>query len=598
MKGTLTWSALLALPCGELDGAADGWGRLSNRADAARDRIERQVLTGLRETQEGEAVDAALDRLGRLARNFQYVHTETGLVRTALNSLAHEVRTHQKSVREALEEAEGLHFTVDANGSVSYPAREGLIADKPLPGGKTMAGGGFPDLMAPSGTLTAPNPHAAAAQDIADRIARAVTLAADADLRYANILRELKAEDSLDVPDSTWTDAAADMASVRDAARAYLNDHIPYQASAAERKEWWAGLSPELRDEYLATYPDIIGNLDGIPALVRDAANRDSLQLLIGKLAGLDSGEAAEKLEALRLIDQQLQAPLKPGDPPMYLLGIGDEGNGRAIVAYGNPDASKNVAAYVPGLNTSVDVEFVNNDLKRVRDTAIAVRNIDKSSSAIAWLGYDAPQAPNMFDSLDVAGTKRADRGGLAFNGFMEGMSVTSENDDPHITAIGHSYGSLTVGSATQQGEGIPGVDDIVLVGSPGVGVNRAENLGVGAEHVFVGAAKNDVVTKSPSKVQAVANVVGFVMGGPEFSRAAGGIADPGGDDVWFGKDPASAAFGARRFPVSDGPSLVRDWSFGAHSQYFNAELDPASAGSIALISAGQSKRVKIEEFR
>lgn len=102
MKGVLTWSALLAVPCGELDCAADGWGRLSHRADAARDRIDQQILTGLRETQEGEAVDAALARLRRLARNFQYAYTETGLVRTALNSLAHEVRTHQKSVREAL----------------------------------------------------------------------------------------------------------------------------------------------------------------------------------------------------------------------------------------------------------------------------------------------------------------------------------------------------------------------------------------------------------------------------------------------------------------------------------------------------------------
>lgn len=584
MKGTLTWSALLGLSCGELDGAADGWGRLSNRADAARDRIERQVLTGLRETQEGEAVDAALDRLGRLARNFQYVHTETGLVRTALNSLAHEVRTHQKSVREALEDAEGLHFTVDANGSVSYPAREGLIADKPLPGGKTMAGGGFPDLMAPSGTLTAPNPHAAAAQDIADRIARAVTLAADADLRYASIIRELKAEDSLDVPDSTWTDAAADMASVRDAARAYLNDHIPYQASAPERKEWWAGLSPELRDEYLATYPDIIGNLDGIPALVRDAANRDSLQLLIGKLAGLDGGEAAEKLEALRLIDQQLQAPLKPGDPPMYLLGIGDEGNGRAIVAYGNPDASKNVAAYVPGLNTGLDERFAKDDLKRARDTAIGARYHNPSSAAIAWLGYDAPQSFDGWSSMAVAGTGRAEKGGGALNSFMGGISATNRNDNPHFTVIGHSYGSRTVGAASQEGGGIPGVDDIVLVGSPGVGVERAESLGVGERHVFVGAAENDPVTRLPSK-----------------GRLLTGVADLPlvKDDLWFGRDPASAEFGARRFRVDAGPPLVSsDGIAAAHSNYFSPERDAVSAGNIALIVAGKSEKVQRQEYR
>ncbi|MEU1087160.1 alpha/beta hydrolase [Streptomyces sp. NPDC005892] len=598
MKGTLTWSALLGLPCAELDGAADGWGRLSNRADAARDRIERQVLTGLRETQEGEAVDAALDRLGRLAQNFQYVHTETGLVRTALNSLAHEVRTHQKSVREALEEAEGLHFTVDANGSVSYPAREGLIADKPLPGGKTMAGGGFPDLMAPSGTLTAPNPHAAAAQDIADRIARAVTLAADADLRYASILRELKAADSLDVPDATWTDAAADMASVRDAARAYLNDHIPYQASAAERKEWWAGLSPELRDEYLATYPDIIGNLDGIPALVRDAANRDSLQLLIGKLAGLDSGEAAEKLEALRLIDQQLQAPLKPGDPPMYLLGIGDEGNGRAIVAYGNPDASKNVAAYVPGLNTSVDAKFVVDDVRRARATAVAAREINESSSAIVWLGYDAPQSPDWLSTFDVAASASAAAGGAKFDDFMDGISVANVNSDPHLTAIGHSYGSCVVGAAAQRRGGISGVDDIVLVGSPGVGADEASDLGVDKNHVFVGAAENDFVTKLPSKSELAVGAAGFLVGGPPGAAIAAKVTDSNDDDGWFGRDPASASFGATRFRTSDGPSLFGFGSLAAHSQYFDPDLDSASADNIALIAAGESAKIQLENPR
>ncbi|WP_327269096.1 alpha/beta hydrolase family protein [Streptomyces sp. NBC_01218] len=584
MKGELTWSALLSVPCGELDGAADGWGRLSGRADAARDRIDQQIIIGLRDTQEGEAADAALDRLRQLARNFQYVCTETGLVRTALNSLAHEVRAHQKSVREALADAAGLQFTVHPDGSVSYPEKAGLITETPLPGGRTVAGSGFPDLRGPSGALTAPNPHAATAQSIADRIARSVTMAADADVRYARILRDLKAEDGLNVPNAAWTDAAADMASVRAAARAYLNDHIPYQATAAERKEWWAGLPQELRDEYLATYPDIIGNLDGIPALVRDAANRDSLQLLIGKLEGVGGHDAAEKLEALRLIDEQLQAPLKAGDPPMYLLGIGDEGNGRAIVAYGNPDTSRNVAAYVPGLNTGLDAKFARNDLQRARDTAIGAQYHSPSSAAIAWLGYDTPQSFDGWSSLAVAGTERAEKGGKAFGQFINGVSVTNETGDPHITAIGHSYGSRTVGAASQEGGGISGVDDVVLVGSPGVGVEHAQDLGVGRGHVFVGAAENDPVTRLPSKGRLVAGAAPFILLK---------------DDLWFGKDPASADFGAHRFRVDEGPWLVsRDGFAAAHSDYLSPKRDAVSAGNIALIVAGRPEKVQREDYR
>lgn len=595
MTPTLTWAQLRDLKCAELEGAADGWGRSSNRADAARDRIEQQLLTGLRDTQEGEAAQAAVARLRQLGRNFQYVYTECGLLRTTLNSLAHEVKTQQRVLKEALDDAAALKFTVHADGSVTYPAGgEGLIDGAPLRGG-TASSSGAPGLLSPSG-LVAPNPHAARAQDIADRVTGAVRAAAEIDWRYAGILRRLRAEEGLKVPDSTWKDAAGDAAEVRDAAGAYLKDAIPHDASPAERRDWWAGLTQEQREEYLAVYPDQIGNLDGIPALVRDAANRDNLQLLIGKLEGRDDEKSVTQLAGLREIDRQLGAAAKPGEPPMFLLGVSDEGNGRAIVSYGNPDTAKNVAAYVPGLGTSLDKEFAEGDLKRARDTAIGARYYDPSSAAIAWLGYDAPQAVDGFNSLAVAGDGRAVEGGARLNEFTAGLSATNDHEDPHLTAIGHSYGSRTVGAATQQGGGIPGVDDIVLVGSPGVGVERAEDLGVGRGHVFVGSAENDVVTKMPSKQQAAAGAVAALSG--PFVYVVGDIADQGDDDLWFGKDPASKAFGAQRFPVDDGPSVIRNLSIDAHSQYFDPVRDPSSANSIALISAGRSGKVKTEEYR
>ncbi|WP_031085645.1 alpha/beta hydrolase [Streptomyces sp. NRRL WC-3549] len=585
-----SWAALRDLKCAELEGAADGWGRVGNRADAAADRVDKHLLNGLRDTQQGVAAESAAARLRRLHRNFQYVHTECGLIRTALNSLAHEMKGQQRVLMLALEDAEARKFTVHADGSVSYPAAgEGLIDGRPLPGG-TAASNGLPGLVAPSG-LVAPNPNAAEAQDIADRVVGAVRAAAEIDWRYARILRRLKAEEGLAVPASTWKDAASDAADVRDAARTYLRDAVPRTASPAERNAWWAGLTQEQREEYLAVYPDVIGNLDGIPATVRDAANRDNLQLLIGALEGRDDAGSVAKLAGLREIDRQLAAGT---DPPMFLLGIGDEGNGRAIVSYGNPDTSRNVAAYVPGLNTSLDKEFAEGDLKRAWDTAKGAQKYDHSSAAIVWLGYDAPQFPDWWDSADVMGDERAEVGGRAFGSFMGGLAATNLNDDPHMTAIGHSYGSRTVGAATQQGEGVPDVDDIVFVGSPGVGVDHAEALGVGKDHVFVGAAENDVVTKVPSKLQgrmaAAAGPVGY---------AVGGLLDQEGDDLWFGKDPASNAFGARRFHVDDGPHLIGG-GFAAHSQYFDVEprRKNGSADSIAMIVAGRSDAVKFEGLR
>lgn len=387
-------------------------------------------------------------------------------------------------------------------------------------------------------------------------------------------------------------------AEVREAERAHLGERIPQKATPAQRKAWWDGLSPEERERYIELLPERIGNLDGIPVLARDAANRRNLPALIDKLEGVDTDKAHDQLAGLREIERQLN---ENGKPPMYLIGVGDEGNGRAIVSFGNPDVSQHVSAYVPGLNTSLDEEFAKNDLGRARDTAIGAQGYDESTASIVWLGYDAPQLPDkdgVAGYFAVMGTGRAEKGGAAYRDFMGGISVTNQNKDPHLTAIGHSYGSRTVGAAAARPGGIPGVDDIILVGSPGVGVDHAVDLGVGSEHVFVGAAANDPVTKLPSKTQVVVGGLGLALGGPGGAYVAGDLADPGDDDLWFGKDPASKAFGARRFPVADGPPLVSGSgiSLDSHSNYFSPERDAVSADSIALIVSGNADRLKMEE--
>ncbi|MEK8144318.1 alpha/beta hydrolase [Streptomyces sp. M10(2022)] len=201
---------------------------------------------------------------------------------------------------------------------------------------------------------------------------------------------------------------------------------------------------------------------------------------------------------------------------------------------YGNPDTARNVAAYVPGWEP-LDEDFAKNDLQRARDTAIGAREINPASptASIVWLGYDAPQvsAGDLINNLDVAGESNAEVGASAYNSFMAGVSTTNGHSDPHITAIGHSYGSLTVGLAAQSEGGIPGAEDIVLVGSPGTGAQSAEELGVGKDHVFVGAAENDTVTKLPNSREASGMAAG-VAGGASTGFVLGGAAGPVGAAV------------------------------------------------------------------
>ncbi|MFE6027646.1 alpha/beta hydrolase [Streptomyces niveus] len=612
--GGLTWAQLRDVRCAELEGAADGWGRASNRADAARDRIDRQLLAGLTATQEGEAARAAVGRLRALGQNLAYIYTECGLVRTTLNSLAQDLRGTQRQLRDALDEAAGLKLTVRADGSVSYPdAGEDPLTKEKLRGG-TASGHAYL-RSAPPG-FTSPNPLAAKAQAVADRIARALSEAAEIDARYAGTLRRLTAQEGLHVTDAMWTDANADAAAVRALTADYLRDAIPHDATPAERLAWWQGLTAERREEYLAVHPDLIGNLDGIPASVRDAANRDNLALLMGKLAGAEDDRSRTMLAGLRSIDEQLRAG---GHPPMFLLGVGDEGNGRAIVAYGNPDTARNVSAYVPGLGTGLDEAFAENDLKRARDTLLGAAEYDASTASIVWLGYDAPQlsTDDITGNTDVMFTDNAAAGASAYGDFMAGIAATNENDDPHLTAMGHSYGSLTVGQAAQREGGIPGVDDIVLVGSPGTGADSADDLGVGRSHVYVGAAENDPVTRMPAKGEAQGMGMG-ALGGASVGAALGGpvgaaVGGAGGatmayfaqdaqteeSEIWFGTDPAHEDFGARRFRVDEGRRPVLDMGgVDAHSNYFDPDKDEESADNIALIVAGQGGLVTGQDRR
>ncbi|MEU0405036.1 alpha/beta hydrolase [Streptomyces sp. NPDC006197] len=585
MTGTLTWHQLRDLKTSEFTEAGDKWHEVSNRSDSDRVRVDRAMSAKLRETQESESAEAALGRLQRLSRNFQYLHSECGLVRTTLNGLAADLAEPQRQLKQALDEAAALRFTVHEDGSVSYPAAPArtVLGDQEAPGGQ--ARGRLPlerPFPGETSSLGPLNPNAEKAQDIADRIGRAVFSARSIDARYARTLEGLRAAEGLNVTEATSKDVARDTADVRDAAGRHLKAGVPDDKSPAERKAWWDGLSDEQRQEYLEVAPDMIGGLDGIPAAARDEANRRYLPLLIDELARKDDGGSETKLDALRGIQSELK---KPSRVPMFLLGIGDEGNGRAIVAYGNPDTSKNVSAYVPGLGTKLNEEFVTDTMVRAKDTAMGARGKDPSSAAIVWLGYDAPNFATVMSTAD------AEKGAPAYKQFMEGLTVTNTNVDPHLTAIGHSYGSLTVGTAARQIGGIPGADDIILLGSPGVGVDRAEDLGVGKEHVYVGAADNDLVTHLPKPSEAAAALPLGGTGIRYTSRVT--------DHLYFGQDPASEGFGAQRFLVGDGPRMVMEAGFfEAHSQYFTPGLDSRSAENIALIVAGKPEKITTEEYR
>ncbi len=414
MTETLTWQMLRDLQTSEFTQAGDKWHEVSSRSASDRGRVDGAMSAKLRETQESDSAEAALGRLRRLSRNFQYVHSECGLIRTALNGLAGDLAEPQSQLKQALADAASLNFTVHEDGSVSYPAAkvEDLTgAKQEAPGGSSQGSSrlllnppglgptGQPSLYPGHSRFKPVNPNAEKAQDVADRIVGAVRSAREIDARYAKTLNGLRAEKGLDVTAATLKDVARDTADVRSTAGMHLAEGIPQDKDPAERKKWWDGLSDEQRQEYLKVAPDLIGDLDGIPALVRDEANRNYLPVLIDDLVRQGGDEAKTKLNALRMIQEKLGGS---SHPPMHLLGIGDEGNGRAIVSYGNPDTSRNVSAYVPGLGTKLNKDFVDGTMKRAQDTALGAQEVDPSTASIVWLGYDAPQSADVMSKGDA----------------------------------------------------------------------------------------------------------------------------------------------------------------------------------------------------
>ncbi|MFF9849350.1 alpha/beta hydrolase [Streptomyces litmocidini] len=526
-----TWQQLRDVKLNEYTDAADGWGKVSSRANADKDRVDNGMFAKIHDTQKGEAATKAGADVQQLSRNYQYLHTECGLIRTALNGLAAELAAPQKKLKQALEDAENLKFTVNADGTVTYPTQSSVLA----PGSNTAHDGApFPYLPGKAEGIGSADANKGKAEDIAQRLGDAVREATEIDARYADVLRRLKAEPGLTVSDETLADAAKDTKAMQDAAGRYADDDkIPHGKSPKENADWWNGLTQEQRDEYATLYPASVGALDGIPSAVRDDANRMVLaetraqtQLDLNAIPKQPQeylpnpsgsypaviknpewrewndkyGDRKKKLEAdlkgMNAIQDRFDRSGKserPGEKPLpeaYLLGFDTQGNGHAIVANGNPDTATHTAMYVPG--TTSNLEGIGGDIKRMETLWRASDNLanGQSVSTITWLGYDAPQ--NIVK--DAPFSHYADDGAPKLNNFVDGLRATHQGEATHLTVTGHSYGSTVVGSAARQGT--LHADDIFVAGSPGMQVGSATDLDVPKGHVYAAEADSDPYLK------------------------------------------------------------------------------------------------------
>jgi hypothetical protein len=308
----------------------------------------------------------------------------------------------------------------------------------------------------------------------------------------------------------------------------------------------WNSLSASEQAKAIQQYPWLVGNLDGVPSAARDAANRNYLAIAIPVTEGvLNSGAGnVEVVEAkLRLLyeTQEQLGPL-PGDPEgedKYLLVLDPtitkgallDKTGRVAISYGNPDTADHVAVLVPGMDT-LATDTGSNDLGNLVGNAGNVYrqagaiNPDESVATVAWLGYQAPKLGPEVISSDLAYIGAANLGSYAFG--VEATHQAETGTSPHLTLVAHSYGSYTASLTCAQNNP---VDDLVLFGSPGTGVEYATDLKIEEGHVYAALAAWDPITLVPPIFARYPDILDF---GAIIMQTDGGesAAHPGGTSM------------------------------------------------------------------
>ncbi|TYT23087.1 hypothetical protein FZO89_17750 [Luteimonas viscosa] len=278
----------------------------------------------------------------------------------------------------------------------------------------------------------------------------------------------------------------------------------PPAGSAQENAQWWSGLSAQEQSNHLSSYGSQLGDMDGLPAEVRHEANMAVLRH--------DAANGEDRQASQALLDRIEASQSGPASDRLLLLGFdpkSGDSDARAIVAISNPDTADNVAIFVPG--TGTDVGSLGGNIDRMADLQAQAETIPGSgeTSTIVWLGYDAP---DHIPAAVLAGY--ANDGAPALRDFTIGLREAHQGPDARVTVIGHSYGSTVVGSAdAMAGEGLA-VDDIIAMGSPGMGyeaeerrpgwgpfridsplVDDVSDMHIDSDHFWAGAASDDVVS-------------------------------------------------------------------------------------------------------
>jgi hypothetical protein len=229
-----------------------------------------------------------------------------------------------------------------------------------------------------------------------------------------------------------------------------------------------ATLSTGELERLIEDYPEIVGNLDGMPTWVRTSAN---LRLLKDdELAAIKSGDRA-RVTQLRNLRKSIE------DDDVGLYTYRSDYPDRYVLVIGDPDTACRIGVLVPGTlsDATKSTEYFSDARLLHDDVSKAVSEANSCGAAtFVYNDYDTPRwwPPGGLPTDPTAAEDAAP--GLA--GFME--TRFARNPEAHMTLIGHSYGGTVVGAMLDQPVDLPTEQmSVVLLATPGIGVDRLDDL-------------------------------------------------------------------------------------------------------------------------
>ena len=494
---------------------------------------QRRALTELRASWEGQAADAAVARAERDLDRQEALRARLMALQTALQSGGAQLSSTRTAVMSVVNMLRGAGWQVADDGTATAPPFPPILK-----------------LFAPAWTAIAMKLLALFGQ-----IDQSTAAAIDAALGGPA--------------------PASPPGTLGDPRRLPSTDAKPEDV-----EKWWDSLSQEEKDRLIAEHPPELGNLNGIPADVRDQVNQAVMTDDINRVTdiagahgvapedvvgdpekyGLTQTDITRYTNAVQTQDglkdtAGAKRPHGSTERPALLWAydpLAFHGQGAAAIAIGNPDVARNTAVVVPGTGSSVKDGWLSGKNATNLYDQVRMANPDESTSVIAWMGHDAPDSPA---DPRIATPWLARAGGEMLAADVNGLSVTHRDGIPsHLTVIGHSYGSTTVADAFA-GSGMH-ANDAVLIGSPGTDLaHSAADFHLDGGNVYVGAASSDPVSW-------------LGQAGPLPDILNDRLGSPLGPMAGLGTDPAGDSFGSVRFDAEvsgrDGPA------FGDHSRYYD----------------------------